>query len=70
MARERGRRYMAFMLRLWETADGDQECWRASLQQVPGRERRGFDDLEKLFAYLRLQVTEEAAPPGKEGEEV
>jgi hypothetical protein len=47
--------YIAFMLRLWKARD-DNECWRASLEDVRTGEKRGFTSVEDLFAYLRLST--------------
>lgn len=46
-------RYIAYLLRLWETSDGDAQIWRASLEIPATGERRGFASLEELFAYLQ-----------------
>lgn len=49
-------RYLAYLLRVWQTDGGDETEWRASLQR-PGEEVRcGFASLEELFAFLRSQT--------------
>ena len=49
----RRRRYLAYMLRLWQVeVDGDL-VWRASLESPHTGERRGFASLEALFDFLR-----------------
>ena len=50
------RRYVSYLLRLWQARTGGQWIWRASLESPPGGERVGFADLEALFAYLRKQA--------------
>lgn len=44
--------YLVYLLRLWPTADGEAEVWRASLQRPETGERYGFASLEALFAFL------------------
>jgi hypothetical protein len=44
--------YISYLLRLWRVRDNG-ECWRAALERVEDGQRRGFEDLEALFAYLR-----------------
>ena len=51
------RRYLAYLLRLWqESADdppgGDRPLWRASLQSPQSDELMGFASLADLFAFL------------------
>ncbi len=49
-------RYLSYLLRLWQTSDGEELLWRASLE-VPGTgERHGFGGLENLFEFLRSQA--------------
>lgn len=49
--------YMAYMLRMWESANGTQAIWRASLESPHTGERQVFPDLDTLFAYLRQQAS-------------
>jgi len=46
------RRYEAYLLRLWESDQAGELVWRASLESTDTGERRGFADLDSLFAYL------------------
>jgi hypothetical protein len=50
-------RYLAYMLRLWQTDDGD-PAWRASLESPHTGERRGFTDLKALFEFLKEKTGE------------
>jgi hypothetical protein len=62
------RRYLAYLLRVWRESGGelpdsdlpggdlphgDPPLWRASLESPQSAERRGFADLDELFAFLR-----------------
>ena len=51
----RPRRYLAYMLRLWQVGGGDEPTWRA-LESPHTGECRGFADLEALFAFLVEQT--------------
>jgi hypothetical protein len=46
------RRYESYLLRLWESDEASQLVWRALLESTDTGERRGFTDLDNLFAYL------------------
>jgi hypothetical protein len=53
---DRPPRYRAYMLRCWETRGErpDQPgAWRFSLECVQTKEKRGFEGLEDLVAWLR-----------------
>lgn len=50
------RRYLSYLLRLWQIESQGQLVWRASLQEARTGERRGFPDLEALIAYLREET--------------
>ncbi len=45
-------RYHAYLLRLWQTGDDEAVEWRAQLEDPRTGERRGFADLNSLFAFL------------------
>lgn len=45
--------YRAYMLRLWQVAEGQGDVWRASLEDTRTGQRQGFGDLEELMRYLR-----------------
>jgi hypothetical protein len=59
------RRYLAYMLRLWEVSNDGQLAWRASLESPHTGERHGFADLEALFGFLEEQA--ERTPSESEG---
>jgi hypothetical protein len=48
--------YLAYLLRLWPVEVREKVSWRASLQRVGDDDRRGFEDLESLFNYLREET--------------
>jgi len=50
------RRYISYLLRLWQIESQGQLMWRASLEEARTGERRGFPDMEALIAYLREQT--------------
>ena len=50
--------YLAYLIRLWQETPG--APWRASTQDVTTDERRGFANLESLFAFLMEQVAQES----------
>ncbi len=49
------RSYMAFLLRLWQTQNGE-DGWRACLQDVHTGERKGFTSIDDLFIFLREKI--------------
>jgi len=52
-------RYLAYLLRLWQTGDEGEQVWRASLE-VPGTgERHGFADMQDLVDFLMTQINME-----------
>jgi len=59
---KRQRRYLSYLLRLWQTSDGRKQIWRASLESPGSGERQGFADLQDLFDFLQGQTE-----PGDEG---
>lgn len=48
--------YFSYLLRMWQTADGEEHVWRASLESPGSGERRGFSSLAALVEYLE-QIT-------------
>jgi hypothetical protein len=48
--------YQSYLLRLWRTSSQGNAVWRASLESAQTGERRGFADLESLFAFLEEQT--------------
>ncbi len=51
--------YLSYMLRLWQTSDGEKQVWRASLETPGTGERQGFGSLADLFEFLQLQTEPE-----------
>jgi hypothetical protein len=54
--KQRERRYISYLLRLWQTRDEARSIWRASLEDPQSGERRGFADLEQLCVFLKQQT--------------
>ena len=55
MSRER-RRYLSYLLRLWQTRDEGVWIWRASLESSSTGERRGFASLAEMYAFLEGEI--------------
>ena len=55
--------YRAYLLRLWR--DGENQPWRALLEDPYTGERHGFANLEKAFAYLQEQTAPNYDESGK-----
>ncbi len=53
---EEPREYLAYLLRLWKVSGAGPPAWRASLEDPHTRARKGFSDLESLFAFLEEQT--------------
>jgi hypothetical protein len=45
-------RYRAYLLRLWQTGDGEAVEWRVLLEDPRTGERHGFADLNSLLIFL------------------
>jgi hypothetical protein len=59
MAKQRTqRRYLSYLLRLWQTGDGEEQVWRASLQEPGSEARRGFASLQELLDFLNAQTVQ------------
>jgi Rps23 Pro-64 3,4-dihydroxylase Tpa1-like proline 4-hydroxylase len=56
------RRYVSYLLRLWQTERGGALVWRASLENAHTGERRGFASVADLVAFLE----QETAPVDEE----
>ena len=52
----RKRRYLSYLLRLWQEPGDGSPVWRASLESPQSGERRGFADLDSLIAFLEGQI--------------
>ena len=50
------RRYLSYLLRLWQESSGDPPLWRASLERPQSEELRGFASLADLFAFLEEET--------------
>jgi hypothetical protein len=59
------RRYLAYMLRLWQVGSGEELAWRASLENPHTGERRGFASLETLVEFLEKETR--TLPPRPDG---
>ena len=53
MLKEPGRKYVSYLLRLWQVHDEYGLSWRASLEETRTGQRRGFIGLEALVDFLR-----------------
>jgi hypothetical protein len=62
-------RYFAYMLRLWQVSSDGEPIWRASVESPHSGERRGFANLELLFAFLE-EKTEELAHREKPAKDI
>jgi hypothetical protein len=51
--------YLAYLLRLWQTSDGERQIWRASLERPGTGERQGFAGLNDLFSFLLARTESE-----------
>jgi len=63
------KRYLAYLLRLWQESAGDlpggeAPLWRASLEKPQSDERQGFASLENLFTFLENETR--SSLPGSE----
>jgi len=56
------KKYLAYLLRLWQVDENDRPVWRASLEDPRTGERRGFASLEMLVEFLRDQTGKEQEP--------
>jgi hypothetical protein len=52
----KGRRYISYLLRLWQTEDDGTLAWRASLESAHTGERQGFASLAELCAFLEQET--------------
>jgi hypothetical protein len=53
------KRYIAYMLRLWQGHSAGRADWQASLEEPHSGKQIGFADLESLLAYLKDQTNKE-----------
>ena len=52
------RRYISYLMRLWESSGKGEPVWRASLEDPRTGERKGFACLVDLFAFLEGEIGE------------
>jgi hypothetical protein len=50
------RRYLAYLLRLWQITDTGKTVWRASLEDSRTGDRQGFTSPEAMIAFLWEQI--------------
>ena len=55
LVKDHKRRYLAYLLRLWQVRDLGQTDWRASVENAHTGERRSFAGLAELFAFLESE---------------
>ncbi len=68
------RNHLSYLLRLWQTGDGENAVWRVLLENPFTGERHGFASPQDLFAFLEARVDNAASQifeteNGKEKEE-
>ena len=63
------RRYLAYMLRLWQVSSDGGPIWRASVESPHTGEGLGFGSLEELFDFLRAQAGARPKASGKQHKE-
>ncbi len=67
------KRYLAYLLRLWQESAGDlpggeAPLWRASLERPQSDERQGFANLADLFVFLEKE-TQSSLPGSQDSQE-
>jgi hypothetical protein len=64
----RERRYLSFLLRLWQLIEGGKPTWHASLENPSTGERLGFPNLEAMttFLYELIQEPDQRDKPNLE----
>ena len=53
------RSYLSYLLRLWETSDGEKDVWRASVERPGTGARQSFADVQALFEFLQHEMETE-----------
>lgn len=51
------RRYLSYLLRLWQIESEGALVWRMSLESPQTGERTGFPSLDALFTFLEQQIS-------------
>jgi hypothetical protein len=59
------RRYLSFLLRLWQVQDAGKAVWRASLEDPYTGERLGFNSPEAMVAYVweKIRIIDREGEP-------
>ena len=52
------KRYLSYLLRLWQESDGNPPLWRAYLEGAQSGERRGFASMAELFDFLESETAQ------------
>lgn len=65
---EKERRYIAYLMRLWQIERQGQLVWQASLEDARTGRRQGFSTVEALFDFVRRQMGSTTATSGTEDE--
>lgn len=60
-------RYLAYLVRFWLTGHDEHIACRAMLVDTHSDEKKGFSDLDSLFAYIRRAVQDGATIQRGEG---
>lgn len=63
---EQERRYISYLLRLWQIEIQGQSVWQASLEDSRTGKRQGFVSVDALLTFLRQALDEER--PAIDGE--
>jgi len=63
------RRYLSYLLRLWQESNGDPLLWRASLEAPQDGEQVGFASLVDLFVFLENETGASPQGPERSGNE-
>src|SRR5918998_1109907 len=61
------RRYVSYLLRLWQADSDGEGVWRAMVEEPLSGEHYGFASPELLFSFLREQIAQRAASAPTEG---
>jgi len=56
------RRYISYLLRLWQVSSGGELIWRVSLES-PHTGRRGFVSLADMLTFLETEMENRAPGP-------
>jgi hypothetical protein len=62
MSKQTEQSYQSYLLRLWQTSDGDRQVWRASLEKPGTGKRHGFASLRELYEFIEAQAKPQNDP--------